>query len=91
MIDVLSVLHRPMFQTKQWRIFVDDIVKVVTGAEKGASGKVLAVIKDTKQPEVIIEGVNLVSIRFKLHISCDLGPISLRNMSALAYVECMAA
>ena len=53
-------MRRPMFQNKQWRIFVDDLVQVVTGAEKGASGKVLAVIKDNKQPEVIVEGVNMV-------------------------------
>lgn len=51
---------RPMFQKKQWRIFADDVVQVVTGAEKGATGKVLAVIRDAKQPEVIVDGVNMV-------------------------------
>jgi ribosomal protein L24 len=49
-----------MFQRNQWRIFPDDLVQVVTGSETGATGRVLAVIKDKKQPEVIVEGVNMV-------------------------------
>lgn len=51
-----------MFQKNQWCIFVDDMVQVVTGAESGATGRVLAVIKDKKQPEVIVEGVNMVRL-----------------------------
>ena len=52
-----------MFQKKEWRIFVDDVVQVVTGPEKGATGKVLAIIKDKKQPELFVEGVNMVRTR----------------------------
>ena len=52
--------RRPMFQKNQWRILPDDLVQVVTGSETGATGRVLAVIKDKKQPEVIVEGVNMV-------------------------------
>ncbi|KAG1679971.1 hypothetical protein FOA52_007035 [Chlamydomonas sp. UWO 241] len=50
---------RPMFGHNQWRIYVDDVVQVVTGSEKGATGRVLQVIKDNKQPEVVVEGVNM--------------------------------
>ncbi len=49
-----------MFKNKQWKLFVDDVVEVVTGPEKGATGKILAMIPDTRQPEVIVEGVNMV-------------------------------
>ncbi len=52
--------RRPMFQHNQWRIYPDDVVQVITGPEKGITGKVLAVIKDKKQPEVIVEGINMV-------------------------------
>lgn len=39
------------------RIRKDDIVKIITGAKKGTTGKVLAV--DTKKNTVLIEGVGV--------------------------------
>lgn len=39
------------------RIHKDDLVKVITGAKKGVTGKVLAV--DTKNGTVLIEGVGV--------------------------------
>jgi ribosomal protein L24 len=67
-----------MFTQNQWRIFAEDVVQVVTGSEKGATGRVLAVMKDKKQPEVIVEGVNMVSARTAGsaagHTVCDTRP-----------------
>jgi hypothetical protein len=51
---------RPMFQTGRWRIFVGDMVFVNHGPHKGASGRVLQVIRDRRVPQVVVEGVNLV-------------------------------
>lgn len=64
--------RRPMFKHNQWRIYPDDVVQVITGPEKGITGKVLAVIKDKKQPEVIVEGINMVrslgtALRWRVH------------------------
>lgn len=61
-----------MFKHNQWRIYPDDVVQVITGPEKGITGKVLAVIKDKKQPEVIVEGINMVrslgtALRWRVH------------------------
>ena len=39
------------------RIRKDDIVKIITGAKKGTTGKVLAV--DTKKNTVLVEGVGV--------------------------------
>lgn len=42
-----------------YKIKKDDVVIVITGKDKGKSGKVLTV--DTKNHKLIVEGVNLVS------------------------------
>lgn len=49
-----------MFVRDKWRICRDDIVYILRGPEKGQTGKVLEVIKDTRLPQVIVEGRNLV-------------------------------
>ena len=41
------------------KIKKDDLVKVITGKDKGKEGKVLSV--DTKNNKVLVEGVNMVS------------------------------
>lgn len=40
------------------KIKKDDVVQVITGKDKGKSGKVLSV--DTKNHKVLVEGVNMV-------------------------------
>ncbi|GAX74497.1 hypothetical protein CEUSTIGMA_g1946.t1 [Chlamydomonas eustigma] len=52
-------LIRPFLQREDWKIFVEDIVQILAGPEKGATGKVLATIQDKQNPEVIVEGVNM--------------------------------
>ncbi len=49
-----------MFKTDRWRICRDDLVYILSGADKGKTGKVLEVIKDKRMPQVIVEGRNLV-------------------------------
>ena len=41
------------------KIKKDDLVQVITGKDKGKTGKVLSV--DTKNNKVLVEGVNMVS------------------------------
>ncbi|GFR51858.1 hypothetical protein Agub_g14330, partial [Astrephomene gubernaculifera] len=50
---------RPMFKTDRWRICRDDIVYILSGHDKGKTGKVLEIFKDTKVPQVIVEGRNM--------------------------------
>ncbi|KAG2440757.1 hypothetical protein HXX76_003614 [Chlamydomonas incerta] len=48
-----------MFKTDRWRICRDDLVYILSGPDKGKTGKVLEVLKDTRIPQVIVEGRNL--------------------------------
>ncbi|KAG2496780.1 hypothetical protein HYH03_005188 [Edaphochlamys debaryana] len=48
-----------MFVTNRWRICRDDIVYILSGPDKGKTGKVLEVFKDKRVPQVIVEGRNL--------------------------------
>ncbi|KAJ9516589.1 hypothetical protein QJQ45_027156, partial [Haematococcus lacustris] len=50
---------RPMFPRRRWRIFPGDFVFVNHGQHASQSGKVLQVIKDRREPQVIVEGINL--------------------------------
>lgn len=50
-----------MFETGRWRIFRGDEVFINNGPHANMSGKVLEVIKDKRVPQVLVEGVNLVS------------------------------
>ncbi|GLI64386.1 hypothetical protein VaNZ11_007652, partial [Volvox africanus] len=50
---------RPMFKTDRWRICRDDVVYILSGPDKGKTGKVLEVVKDQRVPRVIVEGRNL--------------------------------
>lgn len=45
------------------KIKKDDIVKVITGKDKGKSGKVITV--NNKTHKVLVEGVNVVSVHQK--------------------------
>jgi ribosomal protein L24 len=50
-----------LLQREEWKIYVQDVVQILAGPEKGATGKVLATIKDKQNPEVIVEGINMAS------------------------------
>ncbi|EFJ48168.1 hypothetical protein VOLCADRAFT_120913 [Volvox carteri f. nagariensis] len=50
---------RPMFKTDRWRICRDDIVYILSGPDKGKTGRVLEVFKDPRLPRVIVEGRNM--------------------------------
>jgi hypothetical protein len=51
---------KPMFQKGKWRILRGDLVQIIAGKDKGLTGRVLRVIRDTRFPRVIVEGRNMV-------------------------------
>ena len=55
------------------KIKKDDLVQVITGKDKGKSGKVLSV--DTKNNKVLVEGVNMVSKHSKPSMANQQGGI----------------
>lgn len=55
------------------KIKKDDLVQVITGKDKGKSGKVLSV--DTKNHKVLVEGVNMVSKHSKPSMTNQQGGI----------------
>lgn len=55
------------------KIKKDDLVQVITGKDKGKSGKVLSV--DTKNHRVLVEGVNMVSKHSKPSMTNQQGGI----------------
>ncbi|MBE5941752.1 MAG: 50S ribosomal protein L24 [Lachnospiraceae bacterium] len=55
------------------KIKKDDLVKVITGKDKGKEGKVLSV--DTKNNKVLVEGVNMVSKHSKPSMANQQGGI----------------
>ena len=55
------------------KIKKDDLVQVITGKDKGKSGKVLSV--DTKNNKVLVEGVNMVSKHSKPSMTNQQGGI----------------
>ena len=67
------------------KIKKDDLVQVITGKDKGKTGKVLSV--DTKNNKVLVEGVNMVSKHSKPSMTNQHGgiiemeaPIDLSNV-----------
>ena len=67
------------------KIKKDDLVQVITGKDKGKTGKVLSV--DTKNHKVLVEGVNMVSKHSKPSMTNQQGgiiemeaPIDLSNV-----------
>ena len=67
------------------KIKKDDLVQVITGKDKGKTGKVLSV--DTKNNKVLVEGVNMVSEHSKPSMTNQQGgiiemeaPIDLSNV-----------
>lgn len=69
------------------RIRKDDLVKIIAGAKKGTTGKVLSV--DSKKNSVLIEGVGLIHRHVKptqlnpaggkkeIHVSMDISKVAL--------------
>ncbi len=55
------------------KIKKDDLVQVITGKDKGKTGKVLSV--DTKNSKVLVEGVNMVSKHSKPSMTNQQGGI----------------
>lgn len=55
------------------KIKKDDLVQVITGKDKGKSGKVLSV--DTQNHKVLVEGVNMVSKHSKPSMTNQQGGI----------------
>lgn len=55
------------------KIKKDDLVQVIAGKDKGATGKVLSV--DTRNHKVLVEGVNMVSKHTKPSMSNQQGGI----------------
>ncbi len=55
------------------KIKKDDLVQVITGKDKGKSGKVLSV--DSKNHKVLVEGVNMVSKHSKPSMTNQQGGI----------------
>jgi large subunit ribosomal protein L24 len=54
---------RPMFRTAKWRIGRDDQVYILSGPDKGKTGRVMEIFKDARVPQVVVEGRNLVRRR----------------------------
>lgn len=48
-----------MFQRNKWKILRGDKVQISSGKDKGQVGTVLKVIRDSKFPRVVVEGLNL--------------------------------
>ena len=51
-----------MFPRNKWKIMRGDRVMIMTGKDKGQSGIVRKVNRDTRRPTVVVEGLNLVGI-----------------------------
>ena len=71
------------------KIKKDDLVQVITGKDKGKTGKVLSV--DTKNNKVLVEGVNMVSKHSKPSMTNQQGGIIEKeapiNISNVMYVH----
>ncbi|KAK9832863.1 hypothetical protein WJX74_000001 [Apatococcus lobatus] len=50
---------RPMFKKDKWKILRGDTVMITAGKDKGRTGTVSRVIRDSRKPLVIVEGLNL--------------------------------
>lgn len=55
----VRTIKRPVEPIKKWHIVKGDTVAVLSGSDKGKTGKVVAVLR--KQNRVVVEGVNLVN------------------------------
>lgn len=53
---------KPMFAKDKWRVLRGDLVQIMAGKDKGLTGRVLRVIRDTRFPRVIVEGRNMVRV-----------------------------
>ena len=59
-MGVVRKALKAMFPRDKWHILRGDSVKVLAGKDKGQQGVVTKVIRDPKQPRVVVEGLNLV-------------------------------
>ena len=60
-MGVVRKALKAMFPRDKWHILRGDSVKVLAGKDKGQQGVVTKVIRDPKQPRVVVEGLNLVT------------------------------
>ncbi len=66
-MGVVRKALKAMFPRDKWHILRGDSVKVLAGKDKGQQGVVTKVIRDPKQPRVVVEGLNLVTIHLPVH------------------------
>lgn len=59
-MGVIKKAIKPMFKRGKWNIVRGDSVKVLAGKDKGQVGTVTKVIRDTRIPRVLVDGLNLV-------------------------------
>ena len=59
-MGVVRKALQAMFPRDKWHILRGDSVKILAGKDKGQQGVVTKVIRDPKQPRVLVEGLNLV-------------------------------
>ncbi|GBF92466.1 mitochondrial carrier protein [Raphidocelis subcapitata] len=69
---------KPMFQKDKWRVLRGDLVQITAGKDRGLTGRVLRVIRDTRFPRVIVEGRNMV----KKHVRQEGAPGFVVSMEA---------
>ena len=57
----LRSVYKPMFDRDKWKILRGDKVMIMAGKDRGQVGTVMRVMRDTRWPRVVVEGLNLVS------------------------------
>jgi len=62
-MGILRKVFKSMFERDKWRILRGDKVMIMAGKDRGQIGTVLKVIRDDKYPRVVVEGLNLVSLK----------------------------
>ena len=68
---------KAMFPREKWRILRGDSVYIAAGKDKGQTGTVTKVIRDTRIPKAFVQGRNLVSDFFSSDYHFVVGPLSL--------------
>jgi len=78
---------KTMFERNRWRIVEGDEVVIRGTKFSGQIGKVLAVLKDPRVPQVVVEGINLVSALSMTETVCN----KKRSMNAFPVCVCACA
>ena len=63
---------RPMFKKDKWKILRGDTVMITAGKDRGRTGTVSRVIRDSRKPLVVVEGLNLVGSLHSLYLAVSL-------------------